>query len=254
MNARSATAEPPTSSPGREVRLRSSSPSTRRAKSPTAIDSPALAAAVARQKKERAKRKKEDERLATLYMQRENGFRYNAYATPTVFSTFGADTLVLKDRERKELEIAVARRRAQIEHDRKAREVARADELRRKRVEHQRIQHEHDLKVAHEEQEILRKAEEAAAARKQKALASSLSQRRRAEISAAKDLSRKRESVRAARRHPGHGAGEEAAPDDAEVLESEREAMAVRVVSQVFLDDERAAFARRLVSQVLAAF
>lgn len=228
---RSATAEPPSRvvSPGREVHLVKTS---RRAQSPTVAESPTVVALEARLKKERLRRKKEDAALAALYVQRENGFRYNAFATPSVFSTFGTDTLVLQDRERKELEIAVSQRRAKLEHDRKAREISRQDELRRRKAEQQRIMLEHEKKVAQEEREVLRKAEEAAAQRKQRQAALNFAAKRRLELEQAKDLSGKREAVRDLRRNGGRSPTRD--PDyEAEMLLEDRHNMARQFVSQV---------------------
>uniref|UniRef100_A0A7S1Q6C1 Uncharacterized protein n=1 Tax=Neobodo designis TaxID=312471 RepID=A0A7S1Q6C1_NEODS len=169
-------------------------------RSPTRADSPAQAGEEARLTKAQRKRKLEAEKEHALFVQRENGFRYNAFQTPGVFSTFTADTLVLADRDRKLVEVAVARRRAQIEHDRKQRELARADELRRRKMEQERVQKQHDLRRAQEESELRKQQEEAAKARRNRAAAHTLAERRRKEIDEARQLSERREAHRETRR------------------------------------------------------
>jgi hypothetical protein len=179
------------------VRARTTSP---QLTSATTNDSVAGITEERRLTKERRQRRDEDRRQHDLHAQRENGFRYNAFQTNGVFSCFSADTLVLADRDRKEVEIAVARRRAQLDHDRRARELARTDELRRRRMEQRRIQKEHDAKKAREEAELRKLQEDAALAKRSKAAAVSMSERRRNEIESARELSQVRESHRETRR------------------------------------------------------
>lgn len=169
-------------------------------RSPSRATSPAQAGEEKRLSRAAKARSNAVEAERAMFTQRENGFRYNAFQAPGVFSTFTADTLVLADRDRKFVEVAVSRRRAQIEHDRKQREIARADELRRRKTEQERIQKQHDLRKAQEESELRRQQEEAAKVRKSKAASHTMAERRRKEIEDARVLSERREAHRATRR------------------------------------------------------